>query len=135
MKNKMYKGYKFKENKILIDQSKVDLYAKASGDNNPIHINKDYAQNTSYGKRIAHGMLTLGILSEILVREFPKSWYKNGNIKVRFTAPVFPSEYIITYGEIVSIIDSEEKKIVKCNIGCKKTDGTKVISGKAEIRI
>ena len=80
-------------------------------------------------------MLTLGILSEILVREFSKSWYKNGNIKVRFTAPVFPSEYIITYGEIVSIVDKEEKKIVKCNVGCKKTDGTDVISGTAEFRI
>ena len=57
-------------------------------------------------------MLTLGILSEILVREFPRSWYKNGNIKVRFTAPVFPSEYIITYGEVISIVESEEKKIL-----------------------
>tara|TARA_Y100000748_G_C15226600_1_gene383377 strand:- start:215 stop:622 length:408 start_codon:yes stop_codon:yes gene_type:complete len=133
MKNDMYKGYKFRENKILIDQKKIDLYAKASGDNNPIHLNEEYAQTTSYGKRIAHGMLTLGILSEILVKEFPKSWYKKGNIKVRFTAPVFPSEYIITYGEIISIIEFGEKKIAKCNIGCKKIDGTDIISGKAEI--
>jgi 3-hydroxybutyryl-CoA dehydratase len=117
----------------LITQERVDAYAEASGDHNPIHLDESYATTTQFGTRIAHGMLSLALVTEMLVAEFPESWHSGGKIKVRFSAPVFPGETVVAYGEITSIDDSDEGLIATCAIGCKKPDGTDAVVGRATV--
>ena len=116
-----------------ITQERVDAYAEASGDHNPIHLDESYAASTQFGTRIAHGMLSLALVAEMLATEFPETWHDGGKLKVRFSAPVFPGETVVTYGEITAIVDSERGLIATCTIGCKKPDGTDAVTGRATV--
>ena len=53
-----------------IVQENINLYAKASGDYNPIHIDADYARQTPLGGTVAHGMLILAYISQMLTNAF-----------------------------------------------------------------
>ncbi|MDP6666962.1 MAG: MaoC/PaaZ C-terminal domain-containing protein, partial [Dehalococcoidia bacterium] len=57
----------------LVTQGRVDDYAEASGDYNPIHLDEAYAAATPFGGRIAHGMLTLAFVTEMLASTFPNT--------------------------------------------------------------
>jgi len=116
-----------------ITQARVDAYAEASGDHNPIHLDESYAATTQFGTRIAHGMLSLALVTEMLATEFPETWHDGGKLKVRFSAPVFPGETVATYGEITSIDESDEGLLATCTIGCKKPDGTDAVAGRATV--
>ncbi len=121
----------------LVTQDRVNAYAEASGDHNPIHIDEAYAATTRFGTRIAHGMLSLALVTEMLAIEFPNTWHSGGKLKVRFTAPIFPGETVTTYGEITSIdlIDDEirQVRVATCTVGCKKPDGTDAVTGRASV--
>ena len=117
----------------LVTQDRVNEYAEASGDHNPIHLDEAYAASTQFGTRIAHGMLSLALVTEMLAAEFPDTWHSGGKIKVRFSAPVIPGEIVTTYGEITSISETDEGRTATCSIGCKKPDGTDALSGHATI--
>ena len=52
----------------LISIEQVARYADASGDHNPLHLDEAYAAGTMFGKRIAHGMLILSSIAEIMYR-------------------------------------------------------------------
>jgi len=121
----------------LVTQDRVNAYAEASGDHNPIHLDEAYAATTQFGTRIAHGMLSLALVTEMLAIEFPKTWHSGGKLKVRFTAPIIPGETVTTYGEItaIDVIDSEtgETRVATCTVGCKKPDGTDAVSGRATV--
>ncbi len=49
-----------------LSQAMIDAYAEASGDHNPIHIDPDFARSTPLGGTIAHGMLVLATIAEMM---------------------------------------------------------------------
>ena len=118
-------------------QERVNAYAEASGDHNPIHLDEAYASKSQFGTRIAHGMLSLALVAEMLATEFPDTWHSGGKLKVRFTAPIIPGETVTTYGEITSIdVIGDETggiRIATCTVGCKKPDGTDAVTGRATV--
>ena len=116
-----------------ITQERIDAYAEASGDHNPIHLDESYAATTQFGTRIAHGMLSLALVTEMLANEFPSTWHSGGKLRVRFSAPVLPGETVVTYGEISAINESEGSLTATCTIGCKKPDGTDAVVGRATV--
>ena len=126
-------GDKLSGFKREITQDRVNSYAEASGDHNPIHLNEAYAASTRFGTRIAHGMLSLALVTEMLVIDFPKTWHSGGKIKVRFSAPVMPGEIVKIYGEITDITESDIGLVAICSIGCKKPDGTNAVVGQATV--
>lgn len=117
----------------LVDQDRVNAYAEASGDHNPIHLDAQYAAATQFGTRIAHGMLSLALVTEMLAIEFPNTWHSGGKIKIRFSAPVIPGETVTTYGEITSIDETDQGRVATCSVGCKKPDGTDAVVGRATV--
>ena len=121
----------------LVTQDRVNAYADASGDHNPIHLDEAYAAATQFGTRIAHGMLSLALVTEMLAIEFPNTWHSGGKLKVRFTAPIIPGESVTTYGEITAIDENHDAKgilrVATCIVGCKKPDGTDAVSGRATV--
>ena len=54
-----------------VSESDIYLYAGITGDFNPAHINEDYAKNTFFKTRIAHGMLSAGFISTVIGNELP----------------------------------------------------------------
>ena len=118
-----------------ITQSQVQAYANASGDHNPIHLDAEFAAKTPFGTRIAHGMLTLAMVSEMLATAFPDRWASGGTLKVRFRAPVFPGEVIHVSGDIKKVTESDGVHVAEINVSVKKDDGTDVITGQAFVPV
>ena len=81
-----------------ITQEGINLYAEASGDFNPIHIDEAFAAQTPLEGTIAHGMLILAYLSQMMTEAFGDNWLEGGKLSVRFKAPVRPEDTITAKG-------------------------------------
>ncbi len=73
----------------IITQEDVRLFAQVSGDDNPIHLDAEYAaEHAPGGKPIVHGVLLLGIVSKVLGRDFPGPGSVAVSISSKFLRPV-----------------------------------------------
>lgn len=112
-----------------ITQEKINRYAPASGDLNPLHTDPAFAAGTQFGGTIAHGMLVLAYLSEMLTAAFGEAWLASGRLKVRFRAPTRPGDTVTATGRATRI--AEGRTI--CEVECRKQDGEVLVSGEAEV--
>jgi acyl dehydratase len=92
----------------LVDEAAVKLFAAASGDVNPVHLDAEFAAGTIFKQRIAHGMFTGGLISAAIAMELPGP----GSIYVKqdlsFTAPVFLGDTITVNLEVVEKLDKRK---------------------------
>ena len=112
-----------------VTQEKVNRYADASGDHNPLHVDPEFAATTQFEGTIAHGMLVLAYLSEMLTAAFGQRWLDSGRLKIRFRAPARPGDTITSTGTVTRV----EGENVSCTIECKNQTGDVLISGQAEV--
>ena len=121
--------------KKTVNKAQVLAYAEASGDYNPIHIDEKFAAETPFGRTIAHGMLILSFIAEMMTADFGEQWLKTGGLKVRFKAPVFVGDTVYTFGSLDRIEATVDSDIQLYSVGCKGDDGTIYITGKASVRL
>ncbi len=103
-------GMKFESPTKTITETDIVMFAALSGDWNPIHIDAEYAKQTRFGQRIAHGLLTLSIASGLLTKlrlteKTIVAFY--GIDRLRFINPVFIGDTIKVVAEVTN---KEEKK-------------------------
>ena len=100
-----------KEFQIIITESMVNNFANVSGDFSPIHIDEEYAKTTSFGKRVAHGMLLASFLSRVDGMYLPGKHALYFSQNLEFRNPCFINDKI----KISSIVidKSESTKILK----------------------
>tara|TARA_B110000014_G_scaffold143295_1_gene99480 strand:- start:167 stop:598 length:432 start_codon:yes stop_codon:yes gene_type:complete len=100
-----------KEFQITITESMVNNFANVSGDFSPIHIDEEYAKTTSFGKRVAHGMLLASFLSRVDGMYLPGKHALYFSQNLEFHNPCFINDKI----KISSIVidKSESTKILK----------------------
>jgi len=72
----------------LITAEDVKTFADITGDDNPIHVDEEYAKQSRFGKPIVHGVLLLGLLSKVMGRDFPGHGSVAVGISCRFLRPV-----------------------------------------------
>ncbi|MEE8419633.1 MAG: MaoC family dehydratase [Dehalococcoidales bacterium] len=118
-----------------IKQERVNQYAEASGDFNPIHLDEEFARNTPAGGRIAHGMLILAYASEMMTAAFDRNWLTGGKLNVRFKIPARPGDTITVSGKVTKLEKNEENTLIYCAILCTNQDGETVITGDATVTI
>ena len=123
-----------------ITQAQVERYAAAAGDFNPIHLDANFATGANFGGStldgtIAHGMMILAYISEMLTVAFGEDWLSSGKLKVRFRAPVYPGETIATYGNVKKIDVSNGVSQLVCAVGVRKQNGDAVIGGDAVVSV
>lgn len=70
-----------------LSQEQIARYAVASGDHNPIHVDPDFARATPFGGTIAHGMLVLASITEMMTAAGGEAFLTGGKLRVRFRAP------------------------------------------------
>jgi 3-hydroxybutyryl-CoA dehydratase len=116
-------------------QDDINLYAQASRDNNPIHIDENFARQTPLGGTIAHGMLILAYASQMMTAAFGQSWLTGGKFNIRFKAPARPGDTITVQGKVEKIQKENEQTLISCNILCYNQKGETVITGEATVRI
>jgi len=116
--------------KTIADEE-IKTFARISGDNNPIHVNEDYARGTMFGGRIAHGMLVAGLISAVLGNKLPGPGSIYMNQELRFLAPVRPGESITARAQVTEW--DEAKGRVKLLTEVTNQKGEVVISGEARL--
>ncbi len=128
-------GMDLPEIKRSITQENINLYAKASQDFNPIHINEDFAKKTPLGGTIAHGMLILAYASQMMTAVFEESWLRRGKLNVRFKAPARPGDIITVSGKICRVEKNEDQTLITCDVLCSNQNGEPVIIGEAKVGV
>ena len=118
-----------------ITQERVNDYAEASGDFNPIHLDREFAAGTRFGRTIAHGMLVAASISEMMTSSFGLDWHRSGSMKLRFKAPVFPGDTATAFGQVKTVSDAELDREVVCTVGVRRQTGEEAISGEARVTV
>lgn len=118
-----------------VTQARIDRYAEASGDFNPIHIDTDFAAASQFGGTIAHGMMIAAAISEVMSAAFRMDWVERGRLKLRFRAPVFPGDTVTAFGSIKRIRERDGVNEVVCSVGVRRQDGQEAITGEAIVLV
>jgi 3-hydroxybutyryl-CoA dehydratase len=115
-----------------VTESDIITFAGLTGDFNPVHINVEYAKQSIFKERIAHGMLSAGFISTVLGTELPgpNSIYLGQDLK--FTAPVKIGDTITARATIME--KREDKRILKLATVVTNQHGETVIDGSAVIK-
>ena len=92
--------------KVVTDKD-IEMFAEVSTDRNPVHLDEDYAQETIFEGRIAHGMLTAGLISAVIGEQLPGHGTVYIGQTLKFLAPVRPGDLV--YAE-VKVIDIDLSK-------------------------
>lgn len=110
-------------------EDEVRIFAKISSDDNPIHLDSEYAMGTSFGRQIVHGLLVSSVISGLVGSKLPGYGSIYLSQTINFKAPVFLNEEIEASVEIIKI--REDKPIITLKTLCAKRDGTVVLEGEA----
>jgi len=116
-------------------QSKINRYAEASGDFNPIHIDEAFAAQTPLEGTIAHGMLILAYASKMMTRTFGQAWLAGGKLSIRFKAPARPQDTITASGQIDTIETKDGIPYINCSLECCNQNGDILITGGAVVKL
>jgi 3-hydroxybutyryl-CoA dehydratase len=112
-----------------ISESDIYLYAGITGDFNPAHVNHVYAEGTFFKTRIAHGMLSAGLISAVLANQLPGPGTIYLKQELRFLAPVRIGDTIIARVEVIELI--LDKNRVRLKTACLNQEGILVLDGEA----
>jgi 3-hydroxybutyryl-CoA dehydratase len=116
-----------------LTQETIDGYARASGDFNPIHVDPAFAASTPFGGTIAHGMLLLAYLSEMMTSAFGRAWLAGGRLKVRFKGVARPGDTLMVRGRIERVQD--EGRRLFAAVECVNQEGQVLVAGDAEVAL
>ena len=116
-------------------QQRINLYAKMSGDYNPIHVDADYAKQTPFGGTIAHGMLVLSYISEMMLSAFGSQWLSTGWLSIRFKSPAPSGKQVKVEGKVRSVERMDKQTKVICHVACRDEAANPIIIGEAGVTI
>jgi 3-hydroxybutyryl-CoA dehydratase len=112
-----------------VTADEIEMFARASGDTNPVHLDAAYAATTRFGRRIAHGLLTASYISAVLGTQFPGPGTVYLKQDLSFLQPVYLGDTITVK---VSVTQYEaEKGILTLETDCYNQRGVKVLTGEA----
>jgi len=124
-----------RELKKHVTQEHIRMYASASGDFNPVHIDPEFAVKAGLGGTIAHGMMILAYVYEFMANSFGQDWQNGGNIDARFKTPARPGDTITVNGKISRTCDEDKHNTLFCDIICQNQHGEPVIVCEAKVKV
>ena len=114
-----------------VTEADVYNFAGVTGDFNPAHMNEEYAKNTAFKTRIAHGMLSAGFISAVLGTKLPGPGTIYLNQDLIFTKPVQFGDTITATITVDELIKEKNRAILKTV--CTNQDGDVVVEGTAKV--
>ncbi len=115
-----------------ITESDILDFARLTGDNNPVHIDEEFAKQTIFKKRIAHGFLSASLISTLIASKLPGPGSIYLGQTMKFLSPVYIGDTVTVKVKILSI--NLEKKRVLLLTECFNKD-KKILTGEAEILV
>lgn len=114
----------------VITDADIEMFAQISTDRNPVHLDDDYARDTIFEGRIAHGMLTAGLISAVIGEQLPGHGTVYLGQSLKFLAPVRPGDLV--HAEVTVTDIEPARRRVKMDCHCS-VDGKKVLVGEATV--
>lgn len=114
-----------------ITETDVYLFAGITGDLNPAHVNEQASSLTPFGGRIAHGILSAGLISAVLAMKLPGPGTIYLGQELKFTKPVRFGDTVTATCTVSELIP--EKNIAKLDTICTNQNGQVVIQGTATV--
>lgn len=116
-----------------ITESDVYTFAGVTGDLNPAHVNEAYAKTTRFGGRIAHGMLSAGLISAVIGMQLPGPGTIYMKQSLSFRAPIRIGDTVTATVRVASF-DPESRRAVLTTT-CESQDGIQLVSGEALVLV
>lgn len=114
-----------------ISTDEIEMFAKVSGDVNPVHMDAAFAEKTRFGGRIAHGMWSASLISAVLGTKLPGPGTIYLNQTLAFKGPVKPGETITATVKVLKV--REDKRIVTLETYCENEEGRRILEGEAVV--
>lgn len=116
-----------------VSARQVELFAEATGDMNPVHLDEEAGARSQFGERIAHGMLTAGFISAAIASKLPGPGSIYLGQTLRFTRPVKLGDTVTVRLEVIEIMI--EKHRVRLATACTNQNGETVLDGEATVMV
>lgn len=122
-------GMKRSVTKEVTDKD-IEMFAEVSTDHNPVHLDDDFAKGTMFKGRIAHGMLSAGLISAVIGEQLPGHGTIYMGQTLKFLAPVRPGDVVTAEVEVTAVIPEKRRVTMatRCLVG-----GKEVLSGEATV--
>lgn len=115
--------------KVVTDRD-IELFAEVSTDRNPVHLDDEYANDTIFEGRIAHGMLTAGLISAVIGEQLPGHGTVYLGQTLKFLAPVRPGDMVKAQVTVTDIDHAKRRVTLDCVC---EIDGKPVLKGEAKV--
>ena len=115
----------------VITDADIRAFADLTGDHNPIHVDDEFASQTPFRKRIAHGMLSASLISAVLANDLPGQGSIYLGQTLQFVAPVFVGDEITARVTVLAV--REGKPIATLETVCVNQRNEVVIKGEATV--
>lgn len=116
-----------------ITRTTLALYAGASGDHNPAHIDIDFAKKAGMPDVFAHGMLSMAYLGRMLTNWQPQARLRK--FSNRFAAITHLQDVITCQGRVVEIVELDGESLARCEIQAAKATGEQTLIGEALVAL
>lgn len=116
----------------VVTDEDVRKFAEVSGDHNPVHLDEDYAKDSRFGRRIAHGLFSASFFSGLFGTKLPGRGCVYAAQNLKFRRPVYIGDTVVATVTVLSV-DATKKRVLFSTV-CS-VEGKEVILGDAEIFI
>ena len=114
---------------MTVTAAHVKSFAEMTGDYNPLHFDEAFASRTKFGRLVAQGGLTTGILHALVAMDMPGPGTVFLSQNWKFTAPVYIGDTITAEAEVLSV--HATKPVTQLRMTVSRSDGERVLEGEA----
>ena len=118
-----------------VTQERIDQYAAASGDYNPIHVDRAFAARSPFGGTVAHGMLLLAYVSTLLTQACGRAWLQTGALRVKFRHPAPAGTTVTAQGRVERLEEGHGVQYAVCAVRLENAAGEVLLSGEARVDV
>jgi 3-hydroxybutyryl-CoA dehydratase len=119
--------------KYTITKDQIKEYALLSTDNNPLHVDEEFAKNSMFKGIIAHGTIPLAYMFQTVHEYFKVAWVKGLKYEVKFIAPVRPGDVVVCNGKVKNVNTGAGNIVIE--LYCQNQKNENVIVGEAIVPI
>lgn len=119
--------------KVVVTEEMMSAFAGITGDYNPLHTDRQFAENKGFNDKVVYGMLTASFLSTLAGMYLPGERSIIQNVDISFAKPVFIGDELEITGKIAELNDCVRQMVLKVVI--KNQEDKKVVRGKMKIGI
>ena len=116
---------------LAVGDEHIELFARLTGDRNPLHFDDEFAGATRFGRRIVQGGVTAGLLNAVVAMDLPGPGSVFVEQQLRYLAPAHPGDTITAEVTVTSI--HATKPVYGLAVRVVRQDGVVVLEGTAVV--